>query len=140
MKNVLERADVCLGICFAADCFVVVRAHSGFVAAFMGACWLLAAWVQYLKSNGVDFFRGFRREAREVPYYLRAEKDRKPRLSINGNRHSFDDGLNESADLSGEGASERSMRRANMWAFLIAGTVLLAWSQVAAVVSGHIVR
>lgn len=90
----------------------------------MGACWLLAAWVKYLKSKGTDLFRGLRRQQTEVPYYLRSEKNKKPRLSLNGNRHLFNDDLADSPEL-----PEPRRLKLDALSCLIAAVVLLAWSQ-----------
>lgn len=132
----LKKAGFCLAVSFilwlVADCFVTVRAYSGYLAAFMGACFLLAAWIQYMKSKGTDIFRGLRRRKQpEVPYYLRGEKVKKTRLGIFGNRHTFDDDLDENADIDSADLDEAQRRRINAAAFLVTGLLLIVWSQTA---------
>ena len=132
----LKKAGFCVAASFViwlvADCFVAVRAYSGYLAAFMGACFLLAAWLQYVKSKGSDIFRGLRRRKEpEVPYYLRGEKVKKTRLSIFGNRHTFDDDLDENADVNSDDVNDKERHKINAAAFLVTGLLLLVWSQAA---------
>lgn len=132
----LKKAGFCLAVSFMlwliADCFVTVRAYSGYLAAFMGACFLLAAWIQYMKSKGRDIFRGLRRrKGPEVPYYLRSEKVKKTRLGIFGSRHDFDDDLDENADADVANANESERHKLNAAAFAVTGALLLVWSECA---------
>lgn len=104
--------------------------HAGWAAAFAGACYLLAAWFEYLKSKGTDIMAKLRRKREEVPYYLRGEKYKKPRLSLFGTRHDFSDDMETASE--GEYDAELPLserRRLTMLAFLAVGAALLVFSQ-----------
>lgn len=118
------RLGAGLALWFPVKLFAAVPAYAGFLAALMGACWLLNAWLKYLKSNGTDYFHGFHRAKRqEVPYALRAEKERKTVLSLNGNRHLFEDGLETTMQ-------KPKQLRLDALACLIVAVALLLVSQV----------
>jgi hypothetical protein len=104
--------------------------YAGWFAGFLGACYLLAGWLSWLRSRGTDLSRLLRRKrAPEVPYYLRGpEKDRKTRLSINGNRHFFDDDLADSAAERVTGVPRDALARWKALAFLVVGVLLLTLS------------
>lgn len=107
------------------------RLYAGWFSGFLGACYLLAAWFSYLKSKGTNFLAKLRRHHPQVPYYLRgAEKEQKPRLSLNGIRHIFDDDLAETAE---ERASEIPLparQKLNAVAWAAVGVALLIWAAV----------
>lgn len=100
-KKLLYHMCACLLVWFLiAEFSAGGRLYAGWFAGFLGACYLLAGWLSYLKSKGTDLAGLLRRKsAPETPYYLRgAGKERRPRLRLSGIRHAFDDGLAEAEE------------------------------------------
>jgi len=89
------------------------RMHAGWFAGFLGACYLLAGWVCWMKGDGTDLPALLRRKRPpEVPYYLRGvDKTIKPKWGIGGNRHTFEDEETESANVMPEELSPKGQLR-----------------------------
>jgi hypothetical protein len=106
------------------------RVYAGWTAGLLGACYLLAGWLSRLKLQGSDLAaRLRRRRPPETPYYLRgAEKSVRPRLSLGGSRHTFDDDLNETADPLGEAFDKDDIHVIRAVAWAAAGITLLVLS------------
>ena len=104
--------------------------YAGWTAGFIGACYLLAGWLRYLKSKGTDLLALIRRRGKpEVPYYLRGpEKLRKTKLSFNGNRHVFDDDEEEILAQDEFAKDPISQLRISALAFACTGALLLLLS------------
>lgn len=102
---------------------------AGWALGVLGACYLLAGWLAFLKTRGTDVASRLRRTHTETPYALRGpEKQRRTALSLNGNRHVFDDDLDDCAAHSDDALPlpARSLARAIAWGAL--GVILLLWS------------
>ncbi len=67
--------------------------YAGWFAGLFAACYLLAAWIVFMKHHGTDLKKLLtRNHGPEVPYYLRGvDKQPRPRLTWAGTRHFFDD-------------------------------------------------
>ncbi len=104
--------------------------YAGWTAGLMGACYLLAGWISWMKCRGTDLSALLRRKRPpEVPYYLRgADKSVRPRLSLNGTRHTFDDDLTETADPVGEAFSKETVWKIRAAAWAAVGITLLVLS------------
>lgn len=89
------------------------RMHAGWFAGFLGACYLLAGWVCWMKGDGTDLPALIRRKRPpEVPYYLRGvDKTIKPKWGIGGNRHTFEDEEGEPSNLPPEELSPKGQLR-----------------------------
>lgn len=89
------------------------RIYAGWFSGFLGACYLLAGWVSWMKGDGTDLPALIRRKRPpEVPYYLRGvDKHVKPRWGIGGNRHTFQDEVPEPANLPPEDLSPKGQLR-----------------------------
>lgn len=116
------RLAVGLGLCALLRLWAAHPAYPGFLAGLLGALWLLAAWLKYLKSRGTDVFSGFRRQRREVPYFLRSPRSRRPRLTLSGVWHAYDDDL-------GDAPAFPEQLRLDALACLISACALLLASQ-----------
>lgn len=105
------------------------RLYAGWMAGFLGACYLLAAWLAWLRGRGTDLGALLRRKRPpEAPYYLRAEKDRKPRLSaLRGSRHFFDDDLEDAVDAA-DPLPRREREQVRFLAFLATGLAMMTLS------------
>ena len=104
--------------------------YAGWTAGLMGACYLLAGWISWMKCRGTDLSALLRRKRPpEVPYYLRgADKSVRPRLSLNGTRHAFDDDLAETADLTAGELPREALWRVRAAAWAAVGILLLILS------------
>ena len=104
--------------------------YAGWTAGLMGSCYLLAGWINWMKCRGTDLGALLRRRRPpEVPYYLRgADKSVRPRLSLNGLRHSFDDDLAETADPAAQTLAREELWRVRAVALAAAGVFLLTLS------------
>lgn len=100
------------------------RIYAGWMAGLMGACYLLAGWLSWLKSKGTDLMSLIRRKKPpEVPYYLRGvDKNIKPKIGIGGNRHKFDD---EKPSEEDSDMDRNQLFRGRAFAWGIAGAFLL---------------
>ncbi len=100
---------------------------AGFMAGFLGAAYLLAAWTAYLRGRGkrlLDFLR--REKAPAVPYMYRKEKESPSRLRFFRERHEYDDdGAPDAADAT---LDEKLKSRFSALAFLICGVSMLCVS------------
>lgn len=117
--------------------WIVIRRFSpvgsyaaGWFAGLAGASYLLAGWIQYLKSRGTDLaalLRGSKHK--EVPYYLKGpEKWRKTRLSLTGKRHVFNDDLEDLPADAHINLNPISKLRCRAVAFAILGLLLFGLS------------
>lgn len=134
---VLKKTGFHLCICFLiwlfASAVTTDARYAGWIAAFMGVCYLLAAWLRYLKSKGIDYMAKLRRRKKpSVPYYLRSEKKAKTRIGINGNRHEFDDDIETAAEPVDDAVSAKKNHRYTAIAYLIVALALLYWSEASA--------
>lgn len=104
--------------------------YAGWTAGLLGACYLLAGWVSWMKCRGTDLSALLRRKRPpEVPYYLRGtDKTVRTRLSLNGNRHTFDDDLAETADPLSEEHPKETLWRIRAAAWAAVGVTLLILS------------
>ena len=137
LKKAAFNFCLCVIVWFAADRLAAEPRYAGWIAAFVGACYLLAGWLQYLKSNHVDIVARFRRrKSKETPYFLRGEKQAKTRIGFNGNRHDFDDDMETAAEAEDDDIPVEQRRRLTALVYLIVGIVALCWSQLAAGLAG----
>ncbi len=105
--------------------------YPGFTAAFLGACYLLSGWLSYLKSQGTDVMaRLKRKEKPEAPYFHRREKNLKPKAWCWGNRHRFDDDMDEILADDPTGIPLDARQKLDALAFALVGLVLLALSML----------
>lgn len=108
------------------------RLYAGWFVGFLSACYLLAGWLAYLKSRGTDLLRLIRRKrAPETPYCLRGPGGgHKPRLTLNGIRHDFEDDLSEAAEAQAAEVSPKARHQINAAAFVVNGVLLFLLSAV----------
>ena len=106
------------------------RMHAGWFIGFLGACYLLAGWVCWMKGDGTDLPALMRRKRPpEVPYYLRGvDKAIKPKWGIGGNRHTFEDEEVESANLMPEDLSPKGQLRLRGVSLALVGVIFLLFS------------
>lgn len=131
MKKVLWHGGIGLLIWLVLERFSVMgRIYAGWFAGLMGACYLLVAWLNWLKTRGTDLGRLLRRKRPpRVPYYLRgADKSVRPRLGIGGNHHTFEDDLPEAAERPEDGLDRQQTLRGRAAAFAVVGVLLLILS------------
>ncbi len=104
--------------------------YAGWTAGLMGACYLFAGWLRYLKSRGTDLIALIKRRGKpEVPYYLRGpEKLRKTKISFSGNRHVFDDDEEEILGRDDFAKDPVRQLRVSALAFACNGALLLLLS------------
>jgi len=103
--------------------------YAGFAAAFLGAAYLLSAWVKFMRTRNrrvlPDFGRASRsrsRELRRAPYFHRKEKTDRPGVRSVG--YHFNDSLEDEAE--GDGRLPAPLRqRAAAAAYAICGALLL---------------
>ncbi len=98
--------------------------YAGFMAGLLGAAYLLAAWLMYLKSRGKDPFAFLKRnKTPSVPYFHRKEKGVSSKLRFFHERHELeDDGLGT------DGSDPKEKSQCGALAFLICGVVMLVMS------------
>lgn len=106
------------------------QVYAGWFAGLLGACYLLAGWLDWLKSRGTDLGKLLRRKRPpEVPYYLRgADKSIRPKLGIGGNRHTFEDDLSDGPETAEAGLGKKQTLISRAGAFAAVGVFLLALS------------
>ena len=106
------------------------RMHAGWFAGFLGACYLLAGWVCWMKGDGTDLPALMRRKRPpEVPYYLRGvDKTIKPKLGIGGNRHTFEDEEDAPSNLPPEELSPKGQLRLRGVSLALVGLLFLLLS------------
>ncbi len=98
--------------------------YAGWFAGLFAACYLLAAWILFIKHRGTDLAKILRRDkGPEVPYYLRGvDKNPRPRLTWAGTKHFFDDeGVPVSADYAS--LSPKAQATVRWAAFLVVAMV-----------------
>lgn len=124
LKKTLLHITISVVLCFAVWLFSNGGAiYALFMAGFLGAAYLLAAWVAYLKGRGKDIFAFLRpRSAPDVPYAYRRDKEGPSRLRFFRERHAYDD------DGGADGANHKAKSRCDALSFLICGAVMLAVS------------
>lgn len=70
------------------------RVYAGFLAAFLGAAFLLTAWLRVLKAKGTDLFGRLRRkENTGVPYFHRGDKEKRAGLRPGRDRRGPQDSI-----------------------------------------------
>ncbi len=70
--------------------------YAGFLAAFIGAAFLLGAWLSFMKARGGDIAAMFKRKPRqEVPYIHRRDKTRAPGVMKGKYKYLIDDDMEE---------------------------------------------
>ncbi|MGI5977565.1 MAG: hypothetical protein ACOX68_07725 [Candidatus Limivicinus sp.] len=123
-----------IGICICVLIFFFSnggRLYSGWFSALLGACYILAAWLLFLKSRGSDITKVFRRTPTDsVPYYLRGpNKEYSPKLRFNGVKHVIEDDLDGTEnDNSSLGLPPAKYFLAKSIAFLSVGIVFIVIS------------
>lgn len=128
LKKTVAHLILCALLCCAVWLFSDGGSvFAGFMAGFLGAAYLLAAWMAYLRGRGKRLFDFFRREkAPTVPYMYRKEKESPSRMRFFRERHEYDDGGAPDADddtLDGKAKS-----RCSALAFVICGAAMLCVS------------
>ncbi|HHY12715.1 MAG TPA: hypothetical protein GX529_08810 [Firmicutes bacterium] len=107
------------------------RLYAGFMAAFLGSCYLLAGWLSYLKSTGTDVIARLKRKAPpQVPYFHRRDKAQKPQVWFWGNKHPFDDDLAETAQEHTSNIPPTTRHKLDAMAFALVGLLLMALSML----------
>ncbi len=105
------------------------RLYAGFMVAFMGFCYLLVSWLEYLKSKGTDVIARLKpKTPPQIPFFHRKNKVLKPRLWFWGNKHFFDDDLPRIIQESNIPLIKRQKLKAMIYALV--GIFLLALSTV----------
>jgi len=136
VKKILWHTAVAMVIWFLIDLFSPEgRLYAGWFIGFLGACYLLVGWLNFMKSRGTDIIgRLSRAKGPEVPYYLRgADKSEKPKLSIlYGKRFFFDDDLQEKYESQTEDMDGIKLLQCRALAFGICGILFLVLSGVLA--------
>ncbi len=131
LKKLLFHLGVCLLVWFLILRFSLHgKLYAGWFAGVLAACYLLAGWLSYLKSQGTDLGKLIRRKrAPQTPYYLRnAAKERKPRQGLAGARHVFDDDLSETAEEQSSVVPGNARNRAKAIALAINGVLMFVLS------------
>ncbi|MCE5236297.1 MAG: hypothetical protein ABFC62_00045 [Clostridiaceae bacterium] len=126
LKKTLLHLTISVLLCLAVWLFSDGGAvYALFMAGFLGAAYLLAAWLAYLKGRGRDVFAFLRRDKTPaVPYAYRREKESPSHLRFFRERHAYDD------DGGADGAGGKIKARCDALSFLICGTVMLALSML----------
>ncbi len=103
------------------------QVYAGFMAGFLGAAYLLASWLAYLKHKGSDPFAFLKRKrSPSVPYIHRRDKGSASRLRFFRERHEYeDDGADDDNPL-----DKNARTRCNAIAFLACGAVMLVLSML----------
>lgn len=131
LSKALTNALACLGL------YLLARnlsengpVYASFLAGFLGFCYLLFAWLSYLKSRGSQPFALLRRrQAPQVPQSLRSPNE-KPRRSLRpfAPRYPVEDSLDEEAGEA-HGEIPRALQlRAGALIYLGLAILLLALS------------
>ena len=131
VKKILWHGGIGVILWLALNQFSLLgRIYAGWFAGLMGACYLLAGWLNWLKTRGVDLGKLLRRKRPPaVPYYLRGvDKSIRPKLGIGGNRHTFEDGLFHGQEAEEAGLGERQACFSRAAAFAAVGMFLLILS------------
>lgn len=103
------------------------RVYAGFAAAFLGAAYLLSAWLRFLKSSGTDVGAWLRRKAPPgVPYFHRREKQSKSGLY--GGKDRFEDSLTDEQNEREEHLPLKVRLRGDALSFVLCGVLLLVSS------------
>lgn len=122
LKKTMLHLALSIALCLAVWLFSGGGAvYAAFMAGFLGAAYLLAAWLTFLKTKGKDFFAMLKRKKEpEVPYFHRKDKGSASRLRFFRERHDYDDDGDPAVPL------DKLLReRCAALAFLICGTVML---------------
>ncbi len=105
------------------------RLYAGFGAAFLGAAYLLAAWLRWLKAGGTDLLRLLkRREARQVPYFHQRDKQKTPGAWPGRGKFPYEDSLDSERQQKDSVLPAQARLRGDAAAFGLCGAVLLAVS------------
>jgi len=119
-RKLLLHLALCAVICLALARFSVGGAlYAGFAAAFLGAAYLLAAWLRLLKGGGTDLLGRLKRKAPpKTPYFHSPHAVR---------RHESDSLEDEQTERQGELPPELALRL-DALVFALCGAVMLAVS------------
>ncbi len=105
------------------------RLYAGFGAAFLGAAYLLAAWLRWLKAGGTDLLRLLRRrEVQQVPYFHQRDKLKTPGVWPGRGKFPYEDSLDSERQQRERGLPPRSRLQGDAAAFGVCGLALLAVS------------
>lgn len=100
------------------------RIYAGFAAAFLGAAYLLSAWLRFLRSSGTDVGAWLRRKAPPgVPYFHR--RDKQGKSGLYGGKSRFEDSLADEQDERDEYLPLKTRLRGDALSFILCGTLLL---------------
>lgn len=133
LKKTLYNLAVCLAL------YTVVRqfsrggpVYAGWLVGFLGACYLLAAWLAFLRSKGSRSFRGLKRtRPQQPPHSLRNPgymARRGPGLF--GPRYPEDDSLEEESEDEPNGVPEHAHFRVRAMVYGTVGVLMLILSAV----------
>ena len=121
-RKLILHLALCAVICLALARFSVgEQLYAGFAAAFLGAAYLLAAWLRWLKSGGTDLMGRFRRKTPpQTPYF------HSPRTA----RRHESDSLEDERDERDGNLPEPLRLRLDALAFALCGAVMLVVSML----------
>lgn len=103
------------------------RLYAGFAAAFLGAAYLLSAWLRFLKSSGTDVGAWLRRKAPPgVPYFHR--RDKQGKSGLYGGKGRFEDSLADEQNDRDEHLPLKIRLRGDALSFVLCGILLLVSS------------
>lgn len=107
------------------------RLYAGFAAGFLGAAYLLAGWLRYLKAGGTDILSRLRRKSGpQVPYFHRNDKTRTPGVLPTKRRFDYADGLEEERQDSLREIPPKLRLRAEAAAFTLCGAAMMVVSGI----------
>lgn len=128
LKKTASLLSVCLLLSAAAGGLYGDRLHFVFGLSACGAVLLAAGWFSYLKLTG-EFPWLKKREKKKVPYYLRKEKEERPKkASFLQDSGDFDDDLNAATSTDEADLTEGERAKNRIFACCAAGAVLLLLS------------
>ena len=104
--------------------------YAGFTAAFLGAAYLLAGWLRWLRAGGTDVLRLVRRKnAHQVPYFHQRDKQKIPGIWPGKGKFVYEDSLESEAQERYDSEVPPGKRlQADAAAFGLCGVALLVIS------------
>ena len=132
IKKTLINLAIGIGLSVVTAFFLTAddgRPYGGYLAAFLGAIYLLMAWISYSRQKGGLFANFKLTRKREPPYFLRQDKQQhRKAFPLVTYRHD-DDGLEEeNQDRLDELLPKPARFRADAISYLICGISLLCLS------------
>ena len=130
LKKILLQGCISAALCALMGLFSRGgRMYAGFAAAFLGAAYLLAAWLRWLRAGGTDLLRLLRRrETPQVPYFHQRDKLKTPGVWPGRGKFAYEDSLDSERQQRDSALPAPSRQRGEAAAFGVCGLALLAVS------------